>query len=728
MSLSFSSPALLLALAGAALPLLVHLLRQQQPLRTPFPALVLLLGAQRRHARRRRLRDLLLLLVRMALLAAVALTLAGPNCSFEVPVPATAGQDQAAVILVDDSLSMRYRRRGRTLFNVARERVLGLLDVLPPTAQVAILTTTDTGRQIPELSLNRGRLLGVAAALLPTWRSASASDGLVRAQALLRDAPAGKPRVIYLVTDLTRVSLPEKPRLGPKVRLEVIDVAGGALPNLGLLSLDGGSPSVGSWGAHGKLLFQVRVRNSTGHQRRGVRVTLAARGKELTRGSVDLAPHGESTLSLEVPEGAIPPGARFLEAILPGDALGADDTRALALGRQPPLRVLLVDGDPRETRYDDEVFHLEAALRSFVGEGLRFYLRVVAGADLPTASLDKLDVVILANVGSVERSAVTRLERFVRRGGGLLVTLGDQVDPEGYNQTLGKELLPGWLRSIRAGGVSGGAGGSGRISMVGTDPFLAGSLADPAARRSLASGRVWRHGLVGAQGHRVLMRLFGGAPLLLERRIGLGRVLLWTTSIDRGWTDLPLRPAFLPLVRGMLLLAGGRGEPASRRRMEVGQPVQIRLGSGDRGLVVRDPLGHLHKLTAPGARARPGQAVRFDRTDVPGGYRVYSVSSAGDLAERPGAAFVVTPPAAESDLRRLPGPPHAGSSARGGRLRQATLRRDLSGQFALLCLLLLLAEALLAARFGSWRLSPWAPGSRGTSSRGAPPGRAARAR
>jgi len=700
--MGFATPALLAGLAGALIPLVVHLLRMRRPRPTSFPGLVLLLGAQRRHARRRRLRDLLLLVVRMALVAAVALTLAGPHCSQPVRVPETAGRDQAAVILVDDTLSMRYRRGGRTLFAIALDRVRALLDVLPATAPVGLVTLTDMGRQVPELSLDRDRLRRIAAGLRPTWRAALATDGLERAQVLLREGPAGKPRAVYFITDLTRAGFPAGVTLDPDVTLEVIDVGRQALPNLGVVDVQ----RLPTGGASKHRAFQVRVRNATDRLVEGVEVDLRAGGKVLAEGRVDLAPHTAGEVTIKVPLKSLSDSQRFVVAAIAGDSLGADDTRVVARGRSARVRVLLVDGDPRETRHDDEIFYLEAALRALVGDRLRLSVQVVAGGDLQSAPLDAQDVVILAHVATLQRAVVRSLTKFVRRGGGLLVTLGSQVSPGYYNQVLGSALLPGRLRSIRAGGISGVSGRDGRFSLAGASSALARAAADPATRKALLTSRVHSHGLVDPQGHQVLLRLLGGAPLLVERRIGRGRVLLWTTSIDRDWTDLPLRPAYLPMVRALVLRASGQGDGASTRQVQVGGAVTLSPAAGDRGLVVRDPGGRLHRLgpATSGAAAKTG--VIFNQTDLPGGYQVFSVGPAGDLVEQVAAAFAVVPPASESDLRRLAKAPdqpgNLAAAAGRGRLT-ATIRRDLAVYFALLCLLLLLAESLLAARFGQWR-------------------------
>jgi hypothetical protein len=779
-------------LAGAAaalLPLLVHLLRRRPPRPVLFPALVLLVGPGERSARRRRIRELLLLATRMVLLALVAFTLAGPYLSRPISVPHAATRHQAAVILVDDTLSMRYRRGGRSLFDEAKSRARALLEALPPTAPVALLTVSDQGAQAPDLGVDRAHVSRAIDRLEATHLAASGADAISRALRALSGAPAGAPRSIYLLTDLTRTGLALAPGEVPKeVALQVIDLALGPLPNRAVVGLElvesaspgtpGSSTSSTASGAPGvSRRFRVTLRNSTDREE-GMKVRLLVHGKELAKASLVVPPHSVSPVELSVPLASLPGSARFVEAALgSSDGLAEDDRRFLPLGRGPGTRVLLVDGDPRETRHADELFFLEAALGALSGQ-VPLRLRVVAAGDLDGADLEEEDLVVLANLAAPSREALEVLAAFVRRGGALLVALGDQVDPEAYNETLGVSLLPAKLRAIRAGGGAGPVGPPARVDPEHLAPAMRLALEDPESRRSLGAARVQRYGLLEQVTGEVLLRLDTGAPLLVAKAIGAGRVLLLTTTLDRDWSDLALRPAFLPLLRGILAYLTGQGAGGASQVL-AGRPVTLRALPGERLVVM--PPGGAPRLLEP---AGPDGQVTFLRTDVPGPYQVFSsapprasaasparpesgpvflaacardgtrarapspanlrassifqrpmvrsgawgiaglgmppplasvgirpvraVSVPPGLRERPLLAFAVVTDPAESDLRRLasaPGQPGllGGPAAGAGPQSQARLRQDLVPWFALLCLLLMLTESILAARFSRWR-------------------------
>ena len=158
-----------------------------------------------------------------------------------------------------------------------------------------------------------------------------------------------------------------------------------------------------------------------------------------------------------------------------------------------------------------------------------------------------------------------------------------------------------------------------------------------------------------APGRRIVLRYENGAPALVDAEVGRGRVLLLTTSVDREWTDLPIRPGFLPLVQEAArylaaapsgdatatVTVGGKREIVARRRRPAhrGRQAERRIALAD----ARRPRG----------RARTRHVVMFEETDEPGLYRVRAARADGTVDERPDAAFAVTLDASESDPARL---------------------------------------------------------------------------
>ena len=161
-AMHFLAPSLLLGLLAAGLPWLLHRLGRRRANPVRFAAMQLLLRAERQVSARRRLRDLLLLGVRTAAAAALPLLFARPYAEVPSDLPAAAQAPQTAVIVLDDSASMRRKLGGlaaATAFEEARQRARALVASMSPETDVAlVLGSEGAPTPVAEPSTDRSRL------------------------------------------------------------------------------------------------------------------------------------------------------------------------------------------------------------------------------------------------------------------------------------------------------------------------------------------------------------------------------------------------------------------------------------------------------------------------------------------------------------------------------------------------------------------------------------------
>jgi hypothetical protein len=205
----------------------------------------------------------------------------------------------------------------------------------------------------------------------------------------------------------------------------------------------------------------------------------------------------------------------------------------------------------------------------------------------------------------------------------------------------------------------------------------------------------------------VVLRFENGAPALVASEAGRGRVLLLTTTVDREWTDLPIRPGFLPLMQEAARFLAGAPGSESIASLTVGQRREIALGADDRRVEVVGPNGQSTWLT-PEARAPEAHAKRtvaFDHTDEPGLYRVRASRTDGTAVERPEERFVVDLDSGESDPALLPAdrrPDRARAGTAGDAAPKSRLELwHILGVVVLGCVL---AESLLTLRLRRGRV------------------------
>jgi hypothetical protein len=240
--------------------------------------------------------------------------------------------------------------------------------------------------------------------------------------------------------------------------------------------------------------------------------------------------------------------------------------------------------------------------------------------------------VILANVESVPPDAITKLEAFVDHGGSLLVFLGDRVNSAFYNRDLAAAsrlhggLLPGQLLRVEGKPAQAKkqrdekkvAESALFIGEVNYDHPALAAFQDPkfATLTGVTFQVLW--GVEPDPTAAVLMRTNTGMPLLCEKAFGKGRVLLFTSTCDRDWTNFPVRPAFLPWAHR--LVAYLAQEPLGRQGFyATGDSMALPVSAieGIAQVQVKKPDGSLGYATMSNDADRP---LVFTDTAQPGIY------------------------------------------------------------------------------------------------------------
>jgi hypothetical protein len=377
---------------------------------------------------------------------------------------------------------------------------------------------------------------------------------------------------------------------------------------------------------------------------RDVELRLEVNGEVVAKGFVDLAADGTAQKSLahRFTQG----GTVTVTGALTPDALPEDDVRSLVLSVPRELTALVVNGAPSAQKYKDEAFFLESAL-SATGSPVRAVVR-----DPEAAWREKLssyDVIFLLNTEAPNADQARALQEFVEAGGGLFFSVGDRVDPDAWNAVGGK-VLPRRLRVMKTAvepNAPDAATRAARLQNIALNhpiftPFTG------RAREGLLSARFFRYALFegDAQGltTEVLASMDDGAPVLLAARRGKGRVLVFASTVDRDWTDLPIRTAFLPLAQRIAAWLTGTLDEREEVRPRVGQSVTLQPEPGVSAAFARAPSG----LEVPLAPAPPGNQVTGGPLPEPGRYLV--VDAKGQRLES--LSFAATLDPAASDLSR----------------------------------------------------------------------------
>jgi hypothetical protein len=300
---------------------------------------------------------------------------------------------------------------------------------------------------------------------------------------------------------------------------------------------------------------------------------------------------------------------------IPPDGLIRDNQSHFVVDFLRRVHVLVVNGSSRTVPHRDETFFLRAALRPADGATARVNATYVKPDELTPAQLAYVDVVILANVVTLDPQQVSALEAWVQRGGGLFVTGGENVSEAVYNGAL-RPLIPLPVREIREAGdqplfLTGIADGHPLLNVFGHLPDA-----------SLYSAPTERYVLLDTAAQsdvRVLATFTDGAPALVEGAVGKGRLMMLTTTLDRDWSSLAFTTSYLPLMQQIILYLSGRLQQPEQSNVIVGLSRTIQVGRDVERIMVVRPDGQ--EFSFDGADLATGE-VRFRPTTVAGIYRV----------------------------------------------------------------------------------------------------------
>jgi hypothetical protein len=566
------APWFLAGLAGIALPLYLHLLKQQTTTPKQVSSLMLFESRTQSSTRHRRLRYFLLLSLRMLWLLLLILAFANPFINRNA---AALASNRLVLLVVDNSFSMRA---GTRLADAKAAAMNVLSGKGAARAQVAAF-----GSQLRLMTQpieDQSALRAAVQAIQPGDGHGNFAE-LARAVRAMAES-VHTPIELHLFSDMQRGDLAatfSDMALPANVKLVTHAVVSNAQPNWTVESVDAPGQV---WGKDAKPVHVQAVIAGYGTSAAQRTVSLVVNGKTTATKTVAVPANGRASVdfpALEVPYGF----SRCEVKIDAADAFPADDLRRFAVERSDPQKVLLIHnyGDNRSPLY------VGAALSSAAQSA--FTLESINVNEAADRKPSNYAFIVLSDLNTLSSLLENSLTEYVRSGGSLLIAAGTSAGGRSQIPIFGAHIIetrdysrvPDRYMAVGSSDSSYPA-----VAKAGGWPgvkFFYALDVDPG---------------VGPGAARVIVRLGDQTPLLLEKRIGEGRVVLLTSGLDNLTNDFPLNPAFVPFIEQTArYLAGserqGGARPVDayldlRNSREQGQGVEITDPDGKRPLTLRE--------------------------------------------------------------------------------------------------------------------------------------------
>ena len=631
----FLNPALLGGATLVTVPVVLHLIMRQRPRPLEFPALRFVRKAQELNRRTLRLRHWLLLVLRMLVIALLAAALARPT----IQASGWLLNRQSAVdavLIFDTAPHMEYRHENRSRLDAARDTATWLLTQLPEESRVAIVDG-DTPEAVYRVDLGAakqgiGRLRTTGTSRPPVQLLSPALDLLDQSE---------RRREVYIFSDLAAASWQSDSDAAAEalrkrvadVSVYLIDVGVDNPQNMGLseLRLSGQTIARGS-----SLSITTDVQSIGRGGKKSVELFLMnAEGEFSKRDSESIEVPADESAPVQLSVGSLEPGTRQgMVQMTGGDGLPADDQRYFTIDVRPAWRLLIVAPSPadRQAFYVTEALAPELYRRN--GQA-RFLNTTITFSELNTQKLEDYSAVLLLDPPALLDASWSKLTTYVLGGGNLAVCLGEEASRSGFNVPNVQELLPAPLENIARYP-------DGDIFLTTADaahPLLSRfrALRGEVPWEAFPVFRAWRLGALQT-GTTVIARYNNNDPAIIERPLGQGRVLVYTTplserpdvrSADR-WnllaTGFEPWPFVMLINETALYLVGSSAEQLNYL---VGQTAVLRLDPNQR---ISTYLLHI-----PGGEPLPRNvppqqtSIVESLTAVPGNYRIEAGSAEGGI-------------------------------------------------------------------------------------------------
>ena len=622
----FMNPWLLIGLAGIGLPIVAHLLSRRRFDVVEWAAMQFL-NPSKKTRRRVKLEELLLLLLRIGLIALIALSVTRPWLPGGWLSGYYSAGSRTVVIVIDGSNSMSRTDGVNSVHQNAIRRASEFLRTLGADDNVALIDARDQPRTVIESPLRDLKIVEQEIRKIPGPGGACGILASIEKSIAILGRSSSSAREIVVFTDRQAKSwktdneaewirfddLIKFPSARPHVW--VVDVAphlGAVIRNVSLgqieLSRETTVPDF-------PVRLKVPIHNESNTEAQ-IPLRLLLDGQPLAGKlqSPTVPPHGEAVVEFD--HALRTEGSHILsvEAEMSDDAISVDNIGHAAIYVAKSLEVLLVNGTPSAQPEDRDSFFLELAFAPPENRPPWVNARVVEAADLSPDDFATVSAAIFCNVSTISPDVATVLKDFVASGNGLIIACGTKTSPDSFQSNFADSGLLPQLQIVRTRESPPQAEQVIHVAPLSIQPgWLDRFHSDPGRSFLKATFDAWcltkinaaispiagpgpevvtpvavvrRDNPAGSGSSPrsassavtstplILATLSTGDPLLIQSRYGEGFVLLMTTSLDRSWNDLPTRSDFVPfLYEAVFHAASSR----SHRNVDFGEPLIARL-------------------------------------------------------------------------------------------------------------------------------------------------------
>ncbi len=626
--MAFLNPLFLFGLLAAGIPLLIHLWNRRQAATIDFSSLMFLVTAHRQNVKRLQLRQLLILLLRMLIIALIALSLARPFLTLGLPLAAVRARTDIVVVL-DNSFSMTYQDVDGVWFDNAKKKANEILSSLRHGDSASVILMSDIPNPIyRELTPDINGVIKSINDTQVSYRGTNVQSSIELAHKILSKSNHTN-KELYIISDFTKNGWENWSQI-PNIsgsRIILIPIRSNRTHNTNIEEI---SPSHQLIGVDLPLYLNIKTNNHSDTPLTQTTLSMYTKNKKQIEQSFSANPH--ELISKSISHSFPAPGFHIGSFELTSDRLNIDNKRYFVLKVLGDIRVLCVS-DNNEII----ILSLNPLFNSpeSVGQGKNSMILPIPChiSEFDEYPLDDIDIILFTDVSSISERSESKIIEFIRKGKDIIAFVSEKSNftwsPAEFNQ------VEEWDRPRKI------------IQYDKTHPIfeifeegvLSGQYA-PQFYRGLTT--------VLSKGSNIIASLDDDTPFLIEKQEKNSKIIFYNVSLDSDSirNELLLNPYFLPLIQNTVLYAN---YDETQRNILIGESYIKKYNNLIGSPVWIKRVDSVDENEGTTVIIQEDGSLKYNSTEEPGIYQV-DISSEGNLYRE---FFAVNTHPSESNLEQI---------------------------------------------------------------------------
>jgi hypothetical protein len=541
--MTFLNPAVLFGLLAASIPILIHLFNLRKLKKIEFSTLAFLKELQKNKIRKVKLKQWILLALRVLIILFLVLAFARPTLKGLAIGGTTSAAKTTAVFIIDDTFSMSVIDNQGSLLNQAKAAANKLLKDFQEGDEVALILVSQADEEEPAVSKSIFDFQKAIDAVEPSYKSGMLHNAVTKAASII-DQSKNFNKEIYILSDFQSGRLAAEKYLSDlsqvlneRVRIYAVNYSGKEIYNLGI---DDIKVNTQIFEKEKPVNFSVTVTNYSKRSVDNVIVSLFVNNERSAQVSTNLESGESKQLNID----AVVKTTGFVNvfAEIEDDEILQDNRRYTNIFVPDNIPIIIFTDEPGDARF------VELALTALENQNT-FVITKKNISELSAYDLKKYEVVIL--IGSQNLNAVERLKDYALNGGSLFIAPGSKSSLTNYQQMLSGIGLPNPSASI---GKIGDVMNSFQFDNTDLNHPVFQNIFSAKEKAKIESPEIYTYIKINTQGKgRSIISMQDGSSFLSEYRIKNGKIFLFSSSPILSWSNFPLKSIFVPLINKSVL-------------------------------------------------------------------------------------------------------------------------------------------------------------------------------